>query len=126
LNGTRIESPWPGEEPEATTTPSCRISFQLNGWFAELADHCHCIEGSSGVEAVAPGGSSPDVGSRWQITGGVGEAEAERALGTSATTSATRSAANKLHRRSETSRDMGDLPFPSGRYGPELEQTVQN
>ena len=40
------------------------MSFQLNGWFAELADHCHWFENSSGVEVVAPGGSRPYVGTR--------------------------------------------------------------
>jgi hypothetical protein len=45
------------------------------------------------------------------MTGGVEEADAVRALGTSATASATSSAAKRLHLRSERSADMGDLPF---------------
>src|SRR5207302_549321 len=110
-SGTKIEPPAPADEPAATTTPSRRTSAQRNGWCAELADHCHVFENSNGVEAIAPGGSRPDVGSRWQIVGGVGAADAESALGTSTTTSAARSAAKRLHLRSERSTDMGDLPF---------------
>jgi hypothetical protein len=111
LNGTKTEPPGPGEKPEATTTPSRLITAHLNGWFAELADHCHLFDGSICVEAVWPGGSRPDDGTRTQKTGGDDAVEADKALGTSAATSAARSAAKRLHLRSERSADMGDLPF---------------
>ena len=93
-------------------TPSRRMSFQLNGWFAELADHVHSFDGSICVEAVFPGESRPDDGTRTQKPGGVGAAEVDKALGTSASASAASSAANKLHRRTERRADMATFLSP--------------
>ena len=104
-----IVLPAPAEKPEATMSPSRLMSAQRNGWWAELADHCHRFESSVGVVATPPGGSRPDVGTRWQIVGAVDAAEAGSALGTSTTANAATSAPKRLHLRSEGSGDMGGL-----------------
>jgi hypothetical protein len=59
LNGTKTEPPAPAEEPEATTTPFRLITAHRNGWFAELADHCHSFDGSTGSTWSPPEGAVP-------------------------------------------------------------------